>query len=261
MSASSSRITIAPVDGSRPLSDRLIDRLLGWWDLGTRRIRRWLRTAGAAIGTRLHPFLARPPIARTIAILSVGGTTVRRWLAKAFAHDSPLAAPQPHTGGAGPDTTASPDAPVAPRPTVAPRSATGEIRTPLRSPTGEIRTPTRAGTGELRTPTRAGTGEIRPRTASSITRPEVTPTSTPTRTTTLTTALRCWSCLQRTRVRAPRRGGCFLCSACNTTMLVVDPIVGVTCDVAQAEGKGINLNRQADETDPALGPDGTTRRR
>jgi hypothetical protein len=33
-------------------------------------------------------------------------------------------------------------------------------------------------------------------------------------------------------------------------MLVLDPIMGLTCDSAQAGTRGITLNRQADETDP-----------
>jgi hypothetical protein len=249
MSASSSRITIAPVDGSRPLSDRLIDRLLGWWDLGTGRIRRALRTLGVALGVRLQPFLARPLVATVLAPLAAGATAIRRGLGKAFAPEvSP--ATQRRAGSDVPETNPSTDAPAAPRPAIVARPATGEIRTPLRTPTGEIRTPTRAGTGEIRLRT------------ASITRPEVTPTATPGRTTSgTTTSLRCWSCLQRNRVRAPRRGGCFLCSACNATMLVVDPVVGLTCDVAQAQERGIQTSRQADETDPALGPGDTNGRR
>lgn len=253
MPASSSRIMIAPVEGSRPLSDRFVDRLLGWWDTGggqrlRRAVRGGLATAGARLHTVLAPVLQRPLVAKPLALTASGLAATRRWLAKAFASEVP-AAPSRREDLRATVATESGDAPT--RPAAVSGSTTAEIRTPLRSPTAEIRTPVRSGTGEIRTPLRSPTGELRPRTASSITRPVLTPIpSAPAQTTAMTTNLRCWSCLQRNRVRTPRRGGCFLCTACNATMLVVDPIVGLTCDIAQAEGKGINLNRQADETDP-----------
>jgi len=241
MSASSSRIAIVPSDVSRPLSDRVVDHLLGWWDTGGgRRMRRAVRGAIAASSAKLHtliaPALARPLVAKSVARL----VTTRRWIAKAFASEAPVPTPPREEIRA----TAVEEVSVPLRPAVAARSVTAEIRTPTRSATGEIRTPTRSITGEIRTPT-----------ARSITKPVITPVSTPASTpapTTRTIAsnLRCWSCLQRQRVHAPRRGGCFLCAGCNTAMLVVDPIVGLTCDIAQAAARGIQLNRQANETDP-----------
>lgn len=253
MSASSSRIMIAPVDDSRPLSDRFIDRLLGWWDTGGgRSMRRALRGAVAASGTRIRsltaPVMERPLVAKSVAKTAAGLAVIRRWLGKAFAHDVPAPTPRPDTQRAtiATATVATKTENTPPRSITVTKTATAEIRTPLRSATAEIRTPTRTGTAELRPHIRSGTGEIRPRTA-----PAITPvSSTQPQPTAMTTNLRCWSCLQRNRVRAPRRGGCFLCTACNATMLVVDPIVGLTCDIGQAESKGIGLNRQADETDP-----------
>ena len=250
MSASSSRIMIAPVDGGRPLSDRFIDRLLDWWDVGGgRRMRRAVRGAAAVCGSKISttvaPLMARPLIAKSVATSLAGLTATRRWLGKAFAYDAPAAAPRAEAQRAEIDakvivSTTVADAP--PRPAAVTKSATAELRTHLRS-----------GTAELRTPTRSGTGEIKPRTAPAITKPVITPvSSTESQTTAMTANLRCWSCLQRNRVRTPRRGGCFLCAGCNATMLVVDPIVGLTCDVGQAESKGISLNRQADETDSGL---------
>ena len=250
MSASSSRIMIAPVapgDGSRPLSDGLVDRLLGWWDVGGgRSIRRALRGAVAASKTKIRivtaPVMARPLVAKTVATALASLTTIRRWISKAFSSDVPAATPRReelHSADVS-RATAVADAPVSVRPVVAARSATAEIRTPVRS-----------GTAEIRTHLRSGTGELKPPTASSITNAPITPVSSAERqSTAMTTNLRCWSCLQRNRVRTPRRGGCFLCTGCNATMLVVDPIVGLTCDIAQAESKGINLNRQANGTDP-----------
>lgn len=245
MSASSSRIMIAQVDGSRPLSDRFIDRLLGWWDTGGgRTIRRAVRGAvavsGAKVRTTIAPLMARPLVAKAATKSLTAIATLRRGIAKAFSSEVPTPTPrreEVRTAVAAvstdaTDTTGVDDAPLPPRPAAVKKSPTCEIRTPVRS----------------------ATAEIRPRTASAITKPEITPVSSPTRTTmALTTALRCWSCLQRNRVRAPRRGGCFLCSSCNTTMLVVDPIVGLTCEVGQAPAKGIRLSREANETDPAIG--------
>lgn len=248
MSASSSRIMIAPVDGGRPMSDRFIDRLLGWWDTGGGRIlRRGLRDRVAAGRTKLRtimaPALERPWVAKAVHGLATATTVARRWTAKAFASDVPTTPPRREEMRATVATDAS-DAtdveenPVVPRPAVATRS-------PTRSATAEIRP--RTGTVEIR----PGTAEIRPRTAPSITKPTITPVSAAEPiTTAMTSNLRCWSCLQRQRVRAPRRGGCFLCTGCSKTMLVVDPIVGLTCEVAQASARGIHLNRQADETDP-----------
>jgi len=243
MSASSSRILIAQVDGSRPLSDRFIDRLLSWWDTGGgRTIRRAVRGAvavsGAKVRTTIAPLMARPLVAKAATMSQTAIATLRRGIAKAFSSEVPtprreevLAAVATDATDAT-DATGVDDAPLPPRPAAVKKSPTCEIRTPVRS----------------------ATGEIRPRTASAITKPEITPVSSPTRTTmALTTALRCWSCLQRNRVRAPRRGGCFLCSSCNATMLVVDPIVGLTCEVGQAPAKGIRLSREANETDPAIG--------
>lgn len=267
MPATSSRIMIEPVDGARPLSDRFIDRLLGWWDVGGgRSMRRALRGAVAAgstkIRTLLAPFLGQPLVAKTVSISLATLATLRRWIGKAFSTEVGAATPQraEMSSAEVADTARTHEAPTPVRPAIATRTGTAEIRTPLRSSTGEIRTPLRSATAEIRTPTRtgtveirphlrSGTGEIRSRTAASITRPTLTPVSS-TQLTAMTTNLRCWSCLQRNRVRTPRRGGCFLCTACNTTMLVVDPIVGLTCDVGQAQTKGIDLNRQADETDP-----------
>ena len=256
MSASSSRIMIAPVDNSRPLSDRFIDRLLEWWDVGGgRSIRRALRAAvangTAKIGTLLAPVLARPAVAKTFAISSAALATLRHRIGKAFSSDVPVAAAR-HTEVRAAGVSPASDMSSTPaHPAVATRTGTAEIRTPLRSATAEIRTPTGTGTTEMRRRLRSGTGEIRPRTATSITRSTLTPVSSaPAQTAAMTTNLRCWSCLQRNRVRTPRRGGCFLCTACNTTMLVIDPIVGLTCAVAEAENKGIRPDRQADETDP-----------
>lgn len=246
MSASSSRIMIAPVDGGRPLSDRFIDRLLGWWDTGGgRTLRRGLRdriaTTRAKLRTFMAPALERPLVAKAVHGLATATSAARRWTAKAFASDVP-ATPLPREELRATVATDVEDAPVAPRPAVVTRSAT-------RSATAEIRP--RTGTVEIR----PGTAEIRPRTSPSITKPVITPVSTAVSapepiTTAMTSNLRCWSCLQRQRVRAPRRGGCFLCTGCSKTMLVVDPIVGLTCEVAQASARGIHLNRQADETDP-----------
>lgn len=266
MSASSSRLSIVPPDASRPLSDRIVDHLLSWWDTGGgRRMRHAVRGVVAASSAKLYTLIA-PALARPLVAKSVEGlVTTRRWIAKAFASEVPPARP-PREEIRAADATGVEPAPVPPRPTVATRSVTGEIRTPTRSVTGEIHTPTKSVTGEIRTPTRSitgeirtptgsATGEIRTPTARSLTKPVITPVSTTRSTTapttkTLASNLRCWSCLQRQRVHAPRRGGCFLCAGCNATMLVVDPIVGLTCDIAQASARGIDLNRQANETDP-----------
>ncbi len=254
MSASSSRIMIAPLDSGRPLSDRFVDRLLGWWDVGGgRRMRRAVRGAAAACGSRIStsvaPLMTRPLVAKSVALSQAGFNATRRWLGKAFAYDAPAATPREEVQHASAVSAAK--AEDAARPAAVTKAATPEIRTPLRSATAEIRSSTRSGTAELRTPTRSGTGEIKPRTAPAITRSAITPVSSAeSQPTAMTTNLRCWSCLQRNRVRTPRRGGCFLCTGCNATMLVVDPIVGLTCDVGQAESKGIRLERQADETDP-----------
>ncbi len=246
---------IDPTDG-RPLSDRFIDRLLGWWDVGGgRRIRRAVRGAIAAAGTKLRttcaPLMARPVVAKTlaktVAVSAAGFTAVRRWLAKAFANDVP--APQREEKRLAVTADAKIDAKVDARTDVAPAPTRPAIA--ARSATAEIRTPLRSATAEIRTPTGSGTGEIRRRTATAITKPVVAPVGSPTPTATaLTTTLRCWSCLQRNRVRAPRRGGCFLCSSCNQTMLVVDAKIGLTCAVGQAETRGITFSRQANETDP-----------
>lgn len=232
MSASSSRIMIAPVDGSRPLSDRFIDRLLGWWDTGGgRSMRRALRGVVAASGAKIRtvtaPVMERPLVAKTVTKTAAGLGAARRWIAKAFSTDVPAAAPQRE-----------------------------ELRATVVSEVEDASPPTRPavvtrpGTAELRTPTKSGTAEIRPRTAPSLTQPVIATVTTAKPKITTLTNLRCWSCLQRTGVRMPRRGGCFLCAGCNTAMLVVDPIVGLTCEVAQASARGIQLNRQADETDP-----------
>lgn len=225
MSASSSRIMIHPVEDGRPLSDRFIDRLLGWWDVGGgRRLRRGTREltgrCSATIRRVSAPVLEQPVIAKGVVWLA----GARRLLGKAFAHEVPPAPPRREDLRA----TIATEAPApTPASMITQRPATAEIR--------------------------SRTGEIRPRTSPALTRPvtaTVTPTTaTPTATHT-TTALRCWSCLQRTRVRAPRRGGCFHCPSCRTVMLVVDPVVGLTCDVAQATERGIHLNQQADETSP-----------
>jgi hypothetical protein len=232
MSASSSRIMIAPVDGSRPLSDRFIDRLLGWWDVGGgRTMRRALRGAVGASKTKIRtvtaPVMERPLVAKAVARTAAGLAVIRRWLGKAFSTDVPAAATQREEIRATVVTEVE-DAPAPVRPAVV----------------------TRSGTAEIRTPTKSGTAEIRPRTAPSITQPVIAAVPTTKQKTSTLTNLRCWSCLQRTGVRSPRRGGCFLCAGCNTAMLVVDPIVGLTCEVAQGSARGIQLNRQADETDP-----------
>jgi hypothetical protein len=255
MSASSSRIMIAQVDTGRPLSDRFIDRLLGWWDIGGgRRMRRAVRGVTAACGTRIRtsvaPLMTRPLIAKSVTWTMTAFAASRRWLGKAFAYDAAAATPRVDARRAT-VVPAADTSDEAPRPATVTKSPTAELRTPLRSATAEIRTPTRSGTAELRSHIRSGTSEIKPRTAPAITRSAMTPVaSAELPPTAMTTNLRCWSCLQRNRVRTPRRGGCFLCTGCNATMLVLDPIVGLTCDVEQAESKGIRLNRQADETDP-----------
>ena len=236
MSASSSRIMIAPVEDGRPLSDRTIDRLLGWWDVGGgRRLRRGARDlagrCGAAVRWVSAPLLDQPVIAKGVAWLGGAG----RLLGKAFAHEEPSTPPRREELRATIATEAPETSAPAPTPIVNERPATAELR---------------PRTGELR----PRTAEIRPRTSPSITRPVtatvVTPTTPSPVPITTTTALRCWSCLQRTRVRSPRRGGCFHCPSCQSVMLVLDPIMGLTCDTAQAGTRGITLNRQADETDP-----------
>jgi hypothetical protein len=224
---------IAPVDGSRPLSDRFIDRLLGWWDTGGgRSIRRALRGAVATTTTRIRtvtaPVMEKPLVAKTVATTAAGLAATRRWLGKAFSSDVPAPAPRREEIRATVATEVE-DAPALVRPAVV----------------------TKSGTAEIRTSTRPATAEIRPRTVPSITPPvSAVLSATKPKSVVLTTNLRCWSCLQRTSARSPRRGGCFLCAGCNAAMLVVDPIVGLTCDVAQASARGIQLNRQANETDP-----------
>ncbi len=249
MSASSSRIMITPTDSGRPLSDRFIDRLLGWWDTGGGRdLRRALRDGLAAGRTKLRtvfaPALERPLVAKAVVHL----TNAQRWLAKAFSKAFSSEVPLPPLRREEIRATVAidiNDVPVAPPPALITRSATAEIRP--RTGTVEIRP--RTGTVEIGS--RSGTAEFRSRTGSSLTKPVITPVPAREPTTTaMTTNLRCWSCLQRQRVRAPRRGGCFLCTGCNATMLVLDPVNGLTCDVAHASARGISLNRQADETDP-----------
>ncbi|HEX3133709.1 MAG TPA: hypothetical protein VHX44_09040, partial [Planctomycetota bacterium] len=174
---------IAPVDGGRPLSDRFIDRLLGWWDTGGgRNLRRALRDGLAAGRTKLitviTPALKRPLVAKSVEHLAAA----RRWTAKAFASDVPPTPPPRRDESCATGATEEEDAPIAPRPAVATRSATAEIRP--RPSTVEIRG--RTGTAELRPRTgtveiRPGTAELRPRTAPATIKPVITTVSAPQR--------------------------------------------------------------------------------
>lgn len=231
MSASSSRIMIAQAEPARPWSDRLVDRLLGWWDIGGGRgLRRGLRDTTARYTGKVRTFIAPVLEKPWVSAIVRGLGSAKRWVGKAFSSDVPATLPR------GEDLRATlatemDDAP-------APREATPVPPRPAAV-------------------TRSPTGELRPRTAPAITRPEITPVASDTATPTanaMTTALRCWSCHQRHRVRTPRRGGCFHCGQCDQTMLVVDPIVGLTCAIGDARERGIQLNHEANETDVIVRP-------
>ena len=152
-------------------------------------------------------------------------------------------------------------APVSERPTPPPSSqpTTRAHRTrelaPVASERGTTTAIRRPGTRELApvasaraattTTRRPGTRELAP-----VPPPAEVAVTPPPRLLREPTLLRCWSCLRRVTISAPRRGGCYHCGGCSVIMLVVDPFVGLTCDVAQATTRGIRYRPESDETDP-----------
>lgn len=272
MSASSSRITIAPVEGSERLDNRLIDRLLAWWDYGGgKQMRRWCRSTTTAIGSQIAG--GTRSVGRHIAQLPVS-QKIAGWLAPVTRTTASLTRPMIDRASQvlsdlTTQTEATPDPADAPRPeadrqrtraTEAPRSNTSAsggkemptARVQRRMPTprpqakaAESYTDQLAalvkGREPTARPTNAGT------TGLSITSTQIPVTDG---TASTTCMLRCWSCKRRSSVRSPRRGGCCRCTNCQAVMLVVDPVVGLTCDIAQATERGIDVRREANETDP-----------
>ncbi len=148
---------------------------------------------------------------------------------------APLAAADPQTAPSTRTTGASPadSGPASPRDSAPSAADRAKAQTATRKP----------GTRELRhdltdrTKTQ-GTRELAPITPMPCPRPVREPS-----------LLRCWSCLRRVIVSAPRRGGCYHCSGCSVLMTVVDPAVGMTCSFTQADERGVRLNREANETE------------
>lgn len=272
MSGTSSKIMIAPVEGSDRLDNRLIDRLLGWWDHGGgKRMRRWCRTTTTtvgvhltggirAIGRRIAEFPVTQRVARWLAPVSRATVSLTRPVIDRTSQVlSDLTAASETTPDHAKPSNSEPDRQRT-RATEAPRGNTSTsggkdvptARVQRRMPTprpeakaAESYTDQLAalvkGRESTARPTNAGTTELH------ITATQVTVTDG---TASTTSMLRCWSCKRRSSIRSPRRGGCCRCTNCQAVMLVVDPVVGLTCDIAQASERGIDVRREANETDP-----------
>ncbi len=220
MSASSSRIIITEGEPTRPLTDRLVDRLLAWWDTGGGRtlrvgVRQARQRVSESVRAVIAPALQQPWIAASVRALG----KARRWLALAFSTE---VAAEPRRTVRGVNATADGVARAVPPPAVRPAdTVTPAPSAPQSQGTAQ---PTTCTTLADQSPvTKAGT-------------------------------LRCWNCHHRHHVRSPRRGGCFHCGQCQETMLVVDPVIGLTCAIGDADERGIALNREADETAGSVRP-------
>jgi hypothetical protein len=263
---------IAPVEGSDRLDNRLIDRLLGWWDHGGgKRMRRWCRTTTTTVGGHISD--GTRTVGRRIAELPIT-QRLARWLAPVTRSTATLTRPvidrasqmltdltaETETTAESAQTPSREPVRSRTRATEIPRGntnakagkevSTARIQRRLPTPGPETKT-AESYTDQLAALVKGRDSSARPTNAGTtglhITASQVTVSDG---TASTTSMLRCWSCKRRSAVRSPRRGGCCRCTTCQAVMLVVDPVVGLTCDVAQADERGINVSREANETDP-----------
>jgi hypothetical protein len=241
MTASSSRVMKVERPTAGNIGDWLSDRALHWYDTGAGyRLRRWCRTQGQRVVTiscgrfqAVTAHLARQPqVQRLTGILAPPARTTVALVRSLVARLATLVPRPPEPSRPVEPSravSALPTATPAPRPVDPPSlRSTATHRTPATRPRLE------PGTRPVTRPTMASVPVVE---------------GSPRPTARDTTPLRCWSCLRRVSIVAPRRGGCYHCPSCSELMMAVDPLVGMTCSLVDADERGVSRSAGSSETE------------